>query len=108
MGDRGGERRSLARRMGKPWLMLVAACSQNEMFAIIRAQACAQVWPMRGRKFQIAVGCGAWDKNDSARARFGEPDYIGFTPAERRVDCEIATPNDARRRRRRSPERLEI
>ena len=46
MWDDGGERVALARRVGKPELMLVAACSQDEMFAVICTQPRVQIWPI--------------------------------------------------------------
>lgn len=107
-GDDGRERLSFSRRVEKPELMLITACSQDEMLAVVRTQACAQVWPIRRRKSQFAGIGWACDKNDSARPRFGKPENIGFIRGERRVYREIATPSAVRRRRRRSPKRLEI
>ena len=46
VGDDGRERVSFTRRVGKPELMLITAGSHDEMFAVIRTEARAQVWPV--------------------------------------------------------------
>jgi len=71
--DNGRQRLSFARRVGKPKLMLIAPSSKDEMFAVTRALALAQVWPVRGRKSQLAGVGWADDKNDRAGARFWKP-----------------------------------